>query len=111
MKTFKLCLVSAALAMLSACATLEFNDEAALVVQGITGAVATGNTLVSTGKISKEDGQNIAKQADNIKEGLDVAITLHQTDATGGEDKIASLQAGLSALTDYLTKRQANNGQ
>lgn len=110
----KILLVSSllAIALIAGCAAIglapadTFNKKIALAYLGDTGVLQSDHTLFAAGKITKEDEANIEKQADTIKEGLDIARSIHSTDATAGDSKLTATIAALSALQNYLQQKQ-----
>lgn len=99
-----------------ACSTLgipsadTFNKKWLAAQQADTTVIQTDLALVQAGTISKADGTNIEAQADNIKNGLDIARTLYATDQTAGSTKLDSVVLTLQALQTYLNSRAPKNG-
>jgi hypothetical protein len=98
--------------LLTACASLgvptpqSFNEKEALAISTVTAARNTTLTLLTAGKITAQDAQNIQKQCDNSREAISVADTLHASDPTGGMSRLDVAVAGLTALQKYLNTRQ-----
>jgi hypothetical protein len=101
----------AMLLMLSACATLNvpapqtFNQKALAAYKGVDTAVQFGTTLLSAGKISEKDAQQVHDQAVNLKLGIEIAEQVHATNPAAGEDKLAATITSLTALQGYLQAR------
>jgi hypothetical protein len=100
------------LLLLSACQTLgigsadTFNKKLAGGYQAVTASRDLAATLLTSGKITADDAQNVNNQADNFRAGLDVARSVHATNPTAGADKLASILTGLNALSAYLATRE-----
>jgi len=96
---------------LSACASLglqspdTFNQKLAGGYTTVTAARDTAATLLQSGKIKADDAQQVQNQADNLRSGLDVARSIHTSNPTAGDDKLASILTGLNALSAYLAAR------
>lgn len=63
--------------------------------------------LARAGKLSKEDAENLQKQADNVRAGLEVARTLFITDPAGADAKLQQTRMVLVALQQYLLAKEA----
>lgn len=63
--------------------------------------------LAQSGKLSKEDAENLQKQADNARAGLEVARLLAATDPVGADAKLQQTRAVLLALQQYLLAKEA----
>lgn len=81
--------------------------------QRLEGGYRTAETIVSgtsillnAHKISSDDAENSAKQADVLKDGLDVARSLHATDEQAGNDKLTTTLISLRALEAYLQTKE-----
>lgn len=91
-----------------ACTTLgvpspqTFNQKLAAAYTADTAVLTTVTTLGEGGKLSRPDAMNIEKQADNVKEALDIARTVYATDQAGGGNKLAAAITTLTALQTYL---------
>jgi hypothetical protein len=100
------------LLVLSACATLgvpsatTFNQRALAAQTAATAAVSTSTVLLNAHKIGSADAENVQKQADLVKESVDVARSIHATDPKGGETKLDSTVTILKALEAYLARKQ-----
>ncbi len=100
------------LLLLSACASLglqtpkTFNERLAAGYVSVTAARDTAATLLTAGKITAGDAQNVQQQADNARSGLDIARSVHETNPAAGDDKLTAILAGLNALSAYLIARQ-----
>lgn len=105
----KLLIVAAML--LSGCAALglptakTFNEKWLAAQTADTAVLQTDLVLLNSGKISKADAANIEAQADNVKDGLDIARTLYATDQTAGSTKLDSVVLVLQALQTYVSAK------
>lgn len=99
------------LLLLSACAQLglqspkSFNDKLATGYVTITAARDSTATLLTSGKITAADAQQIQTQCDNARSGLDIARSVHATSPEAGDEKLTAILAGLNALSQYLATR------
>lgn len=98
-------------AMLTACATLgveapkTFNERLAAAYTMVTAARDTTATLLTSGKVSAAEAQNIQQQLDNARTGLDLARQVHGTSPPAGDAKLDAIVTGLTALQAYLSTR------
>jgi hypothetical protein len=112
MRMHRLYCLPALLLLLSACAQLglqspqNFSDRLAAGYVTVTAARDTTATLLSSGKITAADAQNVQQQADNARSGLDIARQVHETNPAAGDDKLAAILTGLNALSRYLNSRK-----
>lgn len=99
------------LMMLTACATLgleqpkTFNERLAAAYTTVTAARDSAGTLLSSGKITAADAQQVQNQCDNVRSGLDIARDIHAKDPPAGDAKLTAVLAGLTALQAYLQTR------
>lgn len=105
------------LALVIGCAGLgipipqTFNQKLFVAYAGVSTVVTTATTLVQAKVITGKDGKNVAAQADNVKDALDIADQVHQTDPAAGEAKLTAALTALQALKTYLcTKQPAGTG-
>lgn len=97
---------------LAACANIgvpapeTFNQNLAVAVALNTEVRNTAAAALSTNKISVADAENVQKQADTARDGLNVARGLSGTDLTGANNKLAATTAILKALQAYLIAKQ-----
>ena len=102
---------AALLVMLTACATLgvsapqTFNERLAAGYSTVTAARVTTATLLTSGKLSKDDAQNVQSQLGNARTGLDLARQIHATDPAAGDAKIDAVVTALTALQAYLNTK------
>lgn len=98
--------------LLAGCASLgvptatTFNEKAAGAITTVTGARQTNLTLLQAHKLTPDDAENINAQADNLRKGIDVARSIHDTQPAAGDDKLAATITALTALTAYLEQRK-----
>lgn len=96
---------------LSACQTLgvttpkTFNERLAAGYATVTGARDTTATLLTSGKLSAPDAQNVQRQLDNARTGLDLARQIHATNPPAGDARLDAVVTGLTALQAYLQSR------
>src|ERR1700741_4320154 len=82
--------------LLAGCAALglpkaqTFDQKLVVGYASVTAAVKTTTTLLEAKKISADDAQNVRNQAENVKQGLDIARALHKADPTAGDAKLTS---------------------
>lgn len=101
-------LAIAILIVLTACAELgitkplTFNEQLATGYAGVTAVVNTTTTLLAEKKLAAADAANIEKQADNVKEALDLASTYEAVSTATGGAKLTAALAALAALQQYL---------
>lgn len=99
------------LVALTACGTLgletpkTFNERLAAGYTTVTAARDTAATLLTSGKITAADAQQVQNQCDNARSGLDIARSIHASDPPAGDAKLTAILAGLTALQAYLQTR------
>jgi hypothetical protein len=104
----RLATVYLAFIMLVGCAALgvpqlkSFGDRLAAGYTTVTGARQFNTTLLNGQRISSSDAENVQKQLDAAREGLDVASTLTGLDA---ENKLQSTLAIANAALGYLCQK------
>lgn len=97
------------LAALIGCASLglpspeSFNERLATGYSTVTETRTTATTLLTAGKITADDAQNIQAQADNARAGLDIARSLSKTDIASANTRLTAITTALTALQAYLT--------
>jgi hypothetical protein len=104
MKTLRVGIASALLCLLVACSNLTFNQRLAGGYQIAEGSLSTTSLLLNSERIGSDDAENVLKQVEVGKTGLDVARDIHETDPEGGERKLSAVMAALKALEAYLLK-------
>lgn len=93
------------LALVVGCAALglptpqSFNEKLLAAYSGVTTVRAGGDALIVAKKISSADAENVQKQADNVRAGLDIASSMQ--DPTLAAAKLNSTVAILTALQAY----------
>ena len=96
---------------LSACASVPqpktFNERLAYGYTTVTTIRQIGTNLVTAGKISANDAQNVQDQANNARVGLDIAKTLS---GQAAEDKLTVTLTLLQGLQSYLLAKE-NGGK
>jgi predicted secreted protein len=109
--TLRNCLMAVAVVALTACAALgistpdTFNGRLASGYVTVTTVRQAGTSLLTSGKITVKDAENIQKQADTARDGLDVARSIHDTLPKQAEDKLATTLVILNALSGYVKSK------
>jgi len=80
-----------------------YRERLAAGYASVTGVRRGAVVLNDSKAISLEDAENVQKQADTVREGLDVASGLEGL--PGAEDKLTSTITILEALKAYLKAR------
>lgn len=83
-----------------------FNESALSAYSTVTAARDTTTLLLKAGKISATDAQNVQNQADNVREGIDIARRLYVTKPDDAQDKLTAALQILTVLNEYLAERQ-----
>lgn len=83
-----------------------FNDKVATALTVDASIRDTALALGQTAVLTPLDVGNIEVQADNLRAAINIARTLHMTDASAGEDRLTAAISGLTALQTYLTNRK-----
>lgn len=102
-----------ALLALAGCAQLgiqpqTFNDRVGVAIATVTSVRDTSTKLALAKKITVEDKINVEKQADNAREAIGIAVSLHKTNVSAGENKLDLAVVVLQKLSDYLATKQVN---
>lgn len=98
--------------MLAGCAQLglapaeTFNQRLAVGYSTVTAVRQSATTLLVAKKITAEDAQNVQRQADNARAGLDIARGLEKTDPTAANAKLLAVRTALTALQAYLVSKE-----
>ena len=98
-------------AALAGCATFgvpspqTFNEREAAAISSVIAVRTTAVSLLTADKISAADARNIQTQADNAREAITIASTIHDLDPAQAENRLAAVIAGLNALSTYLASR------
>lgn len=82
-----------------------FNEKLAVGYGTVTAVRQAATTLVSSGKLSPDDAQNVQDQANNIRAALDIARTMNKTDPIAAQTKLDSTIVVLQALQAYLSTK------
>lgn len=99
------------LLFLSACTALgvatpqTFNEKLAAGYSTVTASRDATATLLSSGKLSASDAQNVQDQLNNARTGLDLAREVHATNPPAGDAKLDAVVTALTALQAYLQSR------
>lgn len=83
-----------------------FNEKEASAIVSVTAVRKLAITLLTADKISAADARNVQQQADNLREGIQLASTLHAGDPSAGEDRLSQIITAVAALNSYLLKRK-----
>ena len=106
-------LVLFVLALLVGCAQLGLptpattNERIAAAQASVTQARATATQLLQAKKISSDDAQNVLKQTDAAREGIDLVRTMSAADPAGANNRLTQIVAVLTALQAYLATKEA----
>lgn len=113
MKRILTLLVCSTLAFMPACANLSIpspdtvKQKIAVAYVSVKTVRDTATTLLKAKKISVDDAENILKQTDNVREGIDIARTLQASGQnTSADNKLANVAAMLEILQSYLATKQ-----
>lgn len=103
----RLVMILVAAALVSACATFgvrleSFNERLAGGYASVTFARETAGALLEAGFLSADEAEQVQRQADNLRAGLDIAADLKNRDEPAANDKLELTLAALAALADYL---------
>lgn len=98
----------------SACASLglpspsTFNERLAAATGTVTEVRNAADTLLIAKKISSDDAQNIQNQADNVRQGLNIARSMSKTDLSAANTKLTTTLTVLTALQAYIATKKGN---
>ncbi len=100
-------LVLVAAALISACASFgvrleTFNERLAGGYSTVTFIRDTAGALLDSGHIDADEAEQVQRQANHLRAGLDVASTLKDRGDSGASDKLELTLAALASLADYL---------
>lgn len=96
------------LALSSGCQVLgdaspnTFNKRIAAGYISVTAIRSTTTTLLANNKITVPDARNVQTQADTAREALDIARSVHTTNAIAGQAKLDSTLVLIAATQTYL---------
>jgi hypothetical protein len=99
------------LLVLSSCSLLgvatpqTFNERLGAGYSTVTASRDATATLLSSGKLSASDAQNVQDQLNTARTGLDLARQVHATNPPAGDAKLDAVVTGLTALQAYLQSR------
>lgn len=82
-----------------------FNERAAASISTVTEVRQVATTLLQANRITVDDADNIQKQADVARNGIELARTLHASNPAAGENKLNAVVAVLATLRGYLTSK------
>jgi len=112
MKTFRLFFAPVILLamsfVMSGCGQLglptanTFNQKAAVAIAAVSQIRDTATQLLTAGKISATDGENVLASTDAAMTGISLARSMQATNPTGADTKLQSVSAALTALQAYL---------
>lgn len=86
--------------------TRTFNDQLSIGYETVTVVYEVTAAALRAHKVSVQDAKNIQAQADNVRDGLDIARDLYTAKDAAANDKLASAIATLNALQTYLANHQ-----
>lgn len=101
---FLLCALTAC-SLLGVATPQTFNERLGAGYTTLTGARDATATLLSSGKLSASDAQNVQDQLNTARTGLDLARQVHATNPPAGDAKLDAVVTGLTALQAYLRSR------
>jgi hypothetical protein len=83
-----------------------FNQRIAVAYTTVSEVRGMTSGLLTAGKISPDDAQNVQNQADNARAGIELARQVYgRGDSAGADSKLAQAQLVLTALQAYLKGR------
>lgn len=100
-----------AVCLLAACAEVgiqapkTFNERLAVGYAAVTTVRDTATTLVTAGKISAAEAQDVQTKADHGRAALDIARATAKTDLTSAETRLTATLQLLTALQSYLASK------
>lgn len=113
MKRILALLICTTLAFMPACANLGIpspdtvKQKIAVAYVSVKTVRESATTLLKAKKISVEDAENILRQTDNVREGIDIARTLQSAGQNvSANDKLAAVTSILQSLQTYLATKQ-----
>lgn len=68
-------------------------------------------TAALAGKLDKADAANVQKQADVMREGLDIADAMVGTDLSSAEMRLKATEEALLRLQEYIAAKQAKQAK
>ena len=68
--------------------------------------VRSTSILLNAQKINSADAENLGKEVDVGKQGLDISREIHTSDPQAGSDRLIATLAGLRALEAYLRTKE-----
>lgn len=86
-----------------------FKQNLALSVLANTAVRESATTLLATKKIDAADGENILKQTDVAREGLNVARSLGAVDLASAQGRLDAINATLKGYQKYLLEKQGSS--
>jgi hypothetical protein len=81
-------------------------EQAVLVLAAVAGVRDATATLLTAGKISIADAENVQRQADNVHSGVVIARSLISFDPAAADAKLKQTQMVLGALQVYLATKE-----
>jgi hypothetical protein len=100
-----------AVLMLVGCAQLglptpeTFNERLAASYGAVTAARQSATTLLQQKRITAADAENILKQTDAARAGLDISRTMASTDLNAANARLNAVRSALTGLQTYLNSR------
>lgn len=83
-----------------------FNQRAAAATASVNTASQTVLTLLQARKITPDESDRYIDRAEEAQGAIDLARSIHATDPTGAEDRLALTIKALQVLTAELEKRR-----
>lgn len=97
----------------SSCATIgihapeSFNERVAAGYATVQAIADSTSLLLDSGDITADDARNIHTQATTAKEGIDIAVQIHQSgEITTAEGRLQAIITGLAAVQTYLRSKK-----
>lgn len=108
------CSMFLATMLLVACETIglpvpnTFNEKLATGYVTVTTVRTKTTALLGYGVITIREAENIQKQADTVREGLDIARSLHDQYPQAGKDKLEATLLILNTLNNYVVAKEGD---
>jgi hypothetical protein len=105
--------IALTLVVLSGCGTIlpptpqTTAERVAVTITSVTAARQTASALLTAGKISAADADNLQKQADNVRDATIVVRQLLTVDPAAADAKMQQTRTLLLALQTYLAAKEA----
>lgn len=101
-----LLLVLASCAALGVPATDTFNKKLGAAYYATASVYRADVDLEKAGTITRAEAMSVITQTDNVVAGLDLARTIHVTNASAGDDKLAAVLIALQTVQAFIAEKQ-----